>query len=298
MAPWVPHFLQSLKNHTQPFTPFTFGTVDPVTSKPRCRTVIFRDFLFHDKRSNVLTFTTDLRGEKVREITNKEGQTAPFEACFYFPDTWEQYRFSGECFVISNKKLPQVKKLYGHDQDANTIKYPILSPSVCGHTEELYKYDQDEDGHKDPDRSIDVSTFSDEENVSPQLSRMSTRSSNAAPDILTPQDYRPPMSREWNMELMRQWVSLSRSTKSQYRKPDPGTPMTSETSSKLDKIQRGVDGGKENTGLENFGVVCLCVDQVDYLNLKDGKGGERWMFRRLVEDETGLEVWEEEEVCP
>lgn len=337
MAPWVPQFIQSCKNHTQAFVPFTFATVDTQTMKPKCRTVIFRDFLFHDKRSNVLTFTSDLRGDKVKEIRGNGETTAPFEACFYFPNTWEQYRFSGECFVVSQRDMPAVVQHYA-SQDAGLIAYPILSPSVCGHIQELLKYDRCSHGEEGDgngncahhDESQDAtpeghetnahnhghthtlgaggaggararpSALDADDDTARVLSRTSTRSSGCTPkrDILSPADYKPPSAHEWQLELQRQWAILSRSTKAQFRKPDPGTPLTSGTSQQLDKIQRGVDGANENAGFDNFGVVCLCVHQVDYLNLKDGRGGERWKYNCHREPGTRLETWVEEEVCP
>ena len=123
-------FIQSCKNNTEPFVSFQFATVDELTNKPRCRTVVFRDFLFHDKRTNVLTFNTDMRSSKITEsfITpnsnnssdSKRCETPFFEACFYFPETWEQYRFSGQCFTISKqfKKIPA----------EIVTKYDIFSP--------------------------------------------------------------------------------------------------------------------------------------------------------------------------
>ncbi|SCV02579.1 LAME_0H02982g1_1 [Lachancea meyersii CBS 8951] len=303
MAPWVPQFIQSLKNHSQTFTPFYFATVDPLTNTPKCRTVIFRDFLFHDKRSNVLTFTTDLRGDKVKEILAANAETAPFEACFYFPSTWEQYRFSGKCFVVSHTQAPPISDKYNM-ADPGFIKYPILSPSIYGGAQELYRHQEEKNADCESDHETEGSCEASEFCLDPRppaLSRSSTRSSGGAvhtDHVLGPQDYAPPLDKEWELELRRQWTNLSRSTKAQFRKPDPGTPVTSATSKQLDKIQRGVDGAKEDTGLDNFGVVCLCIEEVDFLNLKDGRGGERWKFHRDVQPDTGLESWIEAEVCP
>lgn len=66
--------------------------------RPRVRTVILRDFPFNDKRTNVLTFHSDLRSQKLKVAKN---QRQYFESCFYFPGTYEQYRISGEWFNIS-----------------------------------------------------------------------------------------------------------------------------------------------------------------------------------------------------
>lgn len=249
MAPWMPLFTQSIKNNKKekhPFTTFQFSTVetDKGVHKPKVRTVVLRDFLFNDKTTNVLTFNTDIRSEK---LSNTGGQF--FESCFYFADTWEQYRFSGEWFIINLSDK--------HQFDTRLLaKYGILIRE-------------------------------DEETL------------------------RFPNNLEWNNEVIREWQNLSRSAKSLYRKPAPGNIMTSEMSEKLDKIQRGVDGAKEDAGLEHFVVACMCIDHVDYLNLKDGRGGERRLFQRIIEpaeldpedneyDEfiNGHEIWVEEDVCP
>lgn len=276
MAPWVPTFIQSTKNNTQPFLPFQIATIDELNNKPRCRTVVFRDFLFKDKKSNVLTFNTDLRSGKIEESFPRGLEsTTPVEACFYFPETMEQYRLSGQCFLVSKKTLNISEKI--------VEKYGIVSPGASGHhKEELYQYE---------DEVCEEMGFKAEK---------SNRDSDDGEKKQTKEgDVRPPTSKEWNMEIRRQWYSLSRTSRSQYRKPDPGKPITSETSKKLDKIQRGVDGTDENAGLENFALVCLCIDKVDYLNLKNGSGGERLIFTRSnEEDSDDLENWVEEHVCP
>ncbi|CAR25952.1 hypothetical protein ZYGR_0A05230 [Zygosaccharomyces rouxii] len=265
MAPWVPTFIQSTKNNPKPFLPFQLATVDVHTNKPRCRTLVFRDFLFMDKRSNVLTFHIDLRSNKVAESFSLDSPT-PVEACFYFAETREQYRFSGHCFLITKRNHSEIP------QDV-THRYGIISPSVCGHhKDELYKFaTEDERQH-------------------------STDNSNRQERVLSQGDFKPPLEQEWGMELKRQWSRLSRSSKSQYRKPNPGTELTTQSSNLLDKINRGVDGSKEETGLENFAIACICVDEVDYLNLTSGSGDERVIFSRSVEG--GTENWDEKHVCP
>lgn len=268
MAPWVPLFQQSCKNNLNekhPFTPFQFSTVEISTDddgneevRPRVRTVVLRDFLFNDKKTNVLTFNTDLRSDKMKVNSN---QKQYFESCFYFPGTWEQYRLSGEWFSVS---------LNGENEidDKMLAKYGILIKEI------IRSNDKNDDttstttiNEKNNDKTNDV----DENNEMDEQGEIT--------DII----YRFPECKDWNDEVMREWCTLSRSAKSLYRKPPPGEILTNETSKILDKIQRGVDGAKEDAGLENFCVVCLCIDQVDYLNLKDGRGGERRVFRRCFD---------------
>ncbi|CAI4039283.1 hypothetical protein SMKI_07G2640 [Saccharomyces mikatae IFO 1815] len=286
MAPWVPMFIQSCKNNTEPFVSFQFATVDKLTNKPRCRTVVFRDFLFHDKKTNVLTFNTDMRSSKITESFlapkssncrgNKKCETPFFEACVYFPETWEQYRFSGQSFTISRqfKEIP----------DDIVAKYDIFSPRFSETSDDSTDEDTDTSINDDNDKNNDIN----DDNKLIEITDNDERH-NAENDYY-------PKPEEWEAELLRQWSSLSRHTKSLYRKPAPGQKLTSETSKQLDKLHRGVDGAKEDVGLENFGIVCLCVESVDFLNLKEGRGGERWVFQKT--DGKDEDLWEEQEVCP
>ncbi|EJS43701.1 YGR017W [Saccharomyces arboricola H-6] len=288
MAPWVPMFIQSCKNNTEPFVSFQFATVDKSTNKPRCRTVVFRDFLFHDKKTNILTFNTDMRSSKITESFvgtkpngsrgNQACETPFFEACVYFPETWEQYRFSGQIFTISKqcKEIP-VKLI---------TKYDIYSP----------RFSEMSDNSTDED--IDTSINDDDDKTNDNINDDKKLIETIADDRHhEDEDDYYPQSQEWEAELLRQWSSLSRHTKSLYRKPAPGQKLTSETRKKLDKLHRGVDGAKEDAGLENFGIVCLCIDSVDFLNLKEGRGGERWIFQK-TDGHDEEDLWEEQEVCP
>ena len=219
--------------------------------------MVYRGFLFDDRRNNVLVFHTDLRSSKLKTDSHL------YECCFNFSNTWEQFRFDGEWFVISRNGDHSVR-------DKLIAKYGVFIS----------------------DRDKPVETRADND---------------------TREAFRPVQAEDWQEEVIRQWNSLSRTAKALYKKPVPGSPLTEETSRQLDKLQRGVDGGKEDAGLENFGIVCLCVQRVDYLNLKGGHGGggERCIFERRVKadvSETLVEahhpdaedsaVWEETTVCP
>ncbi|EDO16761.1 hypothetical protein Kpol_526p14 [Vanderwaltozyma polyspora DSM 70294] len=300
MAPWVPTFIQACKNNSQPFVPFQLATVDKINgNKPRCRTVVFRDFLFKDKNSNILTFNTDIRSDKIKEsiLCDELSGSTDFEACFYFHQTWEQFRFSGDCFILSQNELNRLPQEI-------IKKYGILSPKMCGHNlDELYKYDTNDEPNENGDENENESEnyFEDNDVMIDSTEVLSDNSINTNGEIMVLEENPYATNKDWNLEIKRQWSLLSRSTRSQYRKPQPGEPITTETSKKLDKIQRGVDGTKENAGLENFAVVCLCIEEVDYLNLKGPSGAERWKYKRQIEKEYDGQycfVWEEKEVCP
>lgn len=79
IPPWVPTLDLCLSQAPHPHT-FTFGTVSK-DGMPRARTCVFRSWLFDDKSTGVLLFTTDLRSGKIDDLRFSDGK---FEACFYF----------------------------------------------------------------------------------------------------------------------------------------------------------------------------------------------------------------------
>lgn len=102
--------------------------------------------------------------------------------------------------------------------------------------------------------------------------------------------YHPPTSEEWREEISRQWGQMLRQLKKGFRKPPPGSPMTNTHYKTIDKIARGVDGKKDDLGLENFAVLALFVERVDLVELdKD---------RRYVFEKDENHQWLEHEVCP
>ncbi|KAL3234968.1 Uncharacterized protein RNJ44_02756 [Nakaseomyces bracarensis] len=287
MAPWVPMFTQSCKNSKQAFIPFQFSTVaESVDGRPvpKCRTVVFRDFLFNQKQNNVLTFNTDLRSNKVEESFPQGHDTCLFEACFYFNETWEQYRFTGECFLVSRKDNAMTSK-------ETLLRYGIMDPNTYersnsnGSSESVLSF---EDNHSPPSRP-GTDPHDNHHDDGEEVAVREDEEVSAGVAL--------PTNEQWQQEVIRQWETLSRSTKSVYKKPAPGLPITDDMKKKIDKIERGVDGSKPDSGLDNFTIVCMCIDKVDYLNLKGGRGGARWVCERVI-DETGFETWEEQEVCP
>lgn len=102
--------------------------------------------------------------------------------------------------------------------------------------------------------------------------------------------YYPPTDQEWKDELARHWNIMTKNLKKSFRKPPPCSPMTGVHQKTIDLIARGVDGKKEEAGLENFTVLALFVDRVDLLELdKD---------RRYIFEKDENHQWEEFEVCP
>ncbi|CAK0734501.1 hypothetical protein CVIRNUC_000440 [Coccomyxa viridis] len=78
--------------HLKYSTFFQLATVRP-DGKPSVRTVVFRGFL---DESTKITFTTDTRTFKVEHVK----QSPWAEACWYFPDSREQFRLGGDLVIV------------------------------------------------------------------------------------------------------------------------------------------------------------------------------------------------------
>lgn len=101
------------------------ATVRP-DSRPAIRTVVFRGFL-DDARK--LVFTTDGRSSKRAEIdSNPRG-----EICWYFPDTREQFRLSGDLKLVDaedpDPELQQVREdLWAELSDETRLSFTWPTP--------------------------------------------------------------------------------------------------------------------------------------------------------------------------
>lgn len=93
IPPWVPTLELCLSQASTPHT-FTLSTISK-NGFPRARTCVFRSWLFNDKSTGVILFTTDLRSQKIQDLQSNDGK---FEACFYFPNNTiiipENYSYS------------------------------------------------------------------------------------------------------------------------------------------------------------------------------------------------------------
>lgn len=115
MGPWVPAFTRAIDSETAPFITFSFATVDE-NGLPKVRTCIHRGFLFDDKKTNILTLTTDIRMEKYEHLT----KNPKFEACFWFPNSNQQFRLSGNAQLLNAGNVDSVN---------SEINYPLVSPN-------------------------------------------------------------------------------------------------------------------------------------------------------------------------
>lgn len=302
MAPWVPAFRNALEGEKTanqgkpPFTTFMLATVDS-QGYPHNRTLVFRGFLFNDKSNSVITFTTDKRLSKYAELQAND----KFEAVFYFERLKKQFRFRGRARIIDDSTKPTV--------DLSSIQpKTILENNV-------YQSSDDEDD-EDDDEILSINITSSRSSLEPtkppttdthshpinyplisptvagqiQQDLKKNNSSYTTLDDLSHFEFTPPTDCEWDAEISRQWDALLPSLRSSFRKPAPSSELTDEKQNQIDKIGRGVDGQKEESGRKNFAVVALFVDYVDYVELEKD--------RRYIYSKDDHHYWSEHEVCP
>lgn len=117
LAPWREPLARALHlNRSLAYARyFQLATVRP-NGTPANRTVVFRGFV---NETNTLKVITDSRSQKVEQIA--ENQSA--EACWYFPKTREQFRFSGQLMLIaaesSNPILSPERRQTWHELSDN-----------------------------------------------------------------------------------------------------------------------------------------------------------------------------------
>ena len=103
---WTTIFEDCIKAESSPFTLFSLATTDR-NSTPHCRSCVFRSWLFDEKSTGVMTFTTDKRMSKVQELDGN----GKFEACFYFAKSNTQFRLSGDTQILLQSSLhPSLSK--------------------------------------------------------------------------------------------------------------------------------------------------------------------------------------------
>jgi pyridoxamine 5'-phosphate oxidase len=94
IAPWRSPLARALhRNRSLAYSRFLQLATMRSEGQPANRTVVFRGFW---AETNQLKFVTDARSEKIEQIRLHPGA----EACWYFPKTREQFRFTGTLRVI------------------------------------------------------------------------------------------------------------------------------------------------------------------------------------------------------
>ncbi|KAG8653440.1 pyridoxine/pyridoxamine 5'-phosphate oxidase 2 [Manihot esculenta] len=93
-TPWKQLLLRALESnsHLKHSSFFQFATVGS-DGRPSNRTVVFRGFA---ENSDKIQINTDSRTRKIEEL-----KQCPFaEICWYFTDSWEQFRINGKVDII------------------------------------------------------------------------------------------------------------------------------------------------------------------------------------------------------
>ncbi|GEQ72881.1 hypothetical protein JCM33374_g6569 [Metschnikowia sp. JCM 33374] len=305
MASWAPTFVSAMdselaaKENKPPFISFQIATVNK-EGFPHNRTVVSRGFLFDDKTNNVLTFCTDKRTDKYRELLENDR----FEAVFYFEKTRKQFRLRGRARIIDDAHTPEL--------DLTNIQPKHI---MASNNSRIHSSDEDDSDEED-NLEISVSSSSASKNterdigetVTPQatplsypiispsnLSQIRREGGSVSASFANFQEiacleFNPPTREEWDIEIKRIWDSLSKGLKSGFRGPLPGEIMDEKNQNLIDKINRGVDGKKEESGLKNFAVVGMFIDHVDYYDQEKGK--------RCIYSKDESHHWNEQEVCP
>ncbi|KAK0580414.1 hypothetical protein LWI29_001693 [Acer saccharum] len=103
-APWKQLLLNALESnsHLKHSSYVQLATIGS-NGRPSNRSVVFRGF--HENSDNIL-INTDTRTRKVEELKH-----CPFsEICWYFTDSWEQFRINGRIDIIDGSN-PDSEKL-------------------------------------------------------------------------------------------------------------------------------------------------------------------------------------------
>ncbi|XP_009789044.1 pyridoxine/pyridoxamine 5'-phosphate oxidase 2 [Nicotiana tabacum] len=128
-APWKQLLLKSLSSnsHLKHSTYFQLATVGS-NGRPSNRTVVFRGF---QDGTNKIQINTDSRSRKIEELKH-----CPFaEVCWYFTETWEQFRIHGRVDMIdaSNSdpdKLKQREAAWFAGSVRSRLQYLGLTPGI------------------------------------------------------------------------------------------------------------------------------------------------------------------------
>lgn len=102
-ATWKHLLLKALEtnSHLKHSSYFQLATVSP-NGRPSNRTVVFRGF---EGDSDRIQINTDIRTRKIEELKH-----CPFaEICWYFTDSWEQFRINGRMDII-DETYPDLSK--------------------------------------------------------------------------------------------------------------------------------------------------------------------------------------------
>ncbi|XP_073111922.1 pyridoxine/pyridoxamine 5'-phosphate oxidase 2 isoform X1 [Elaeis guineensis] len=128
-APWKPLLLKALdsNSHLKHSAFFQLATIGS-NGRPANRTVVFRGF---QENCDKIQINTDVRSSKIEDI-----KRCPFgEICWYFTDSWEQFRISGRIDIINGSnsdplKLQQREKAWFASSPKSRLQYLGPTPGL------------------------------------------------------------------------------------------------------------------------------------------------------------------------
>ncbi|KAM5555700.1 pyridoxine/pyridoxamine 5'-phosphate oxidase 2 [Rosa sericea] len=128
-APWKQLLLTALESnaHLRHSSYFQLATIGS-NGRPSNRTVVFRGF---QEDSDKIQINTDCRTRKIEELKH-----CPFaEICWYFTDSWEQFRINGTVDIIDGSnsdpiKLQQREKSWFSGSLRSRLQYLGPSPGL------------------------------------------------------------------------------------------------------------------------------------------------------------------------
>ncbi|XP_010559122.1 PREDICTED: pyridoxine/pyridoxamine 5'-phosphate oxidase 2 [Tarenaya hassleriana] len=144
VPPWKQLVLGAIEanshlNHSSYIQLATIG----LSGRPSNRTVVFRGF---EENSDTIRINTDIRSRKIGELKH-----CPFsEICWYFSDSWEQFRINGRIDVIdaSNPdpiKLQKREKAWFDSSIKSRLNYLCPTPGLPCNNEQ-----PNQEAHLDP----------------------------------------------------------------------------------------------------------------------------------------------------
>lgn len=92
-APWRSPLTRALDGNPQPLARYLQLATVRADGRPANRTVVFRNFL---EDTDQLKFAIDARSQKIDQIERQPWA----EACWYFPETREQFRITGSLTLV------------------------------------------------------------------------------------------------------------------------------------------------------------------------------------------------------
>jgi pyridoxamine 5'-phosphate oxidase len=121
LAPWRSLMTRALhRNRSLAYSHYVQLATVRENNLPANRTVVFRGFL---EDTNQLKFITDIRSAKAEQIP----QQPAAEVCWYFPNTREQFRITGELTLVTANSHPHLQpariKMWQELSDAARLQF-------------------------------------------------------------------------------------------------------------------------------------------------------------------------------